>query len=213
MGGVSCWAMPLTCPVRSAGKGSTLRSWTRLISPGNSPSSCAARRSHRCSTATRSSAGLADHHALEVSDEVHQLCDGPCRDVRRRSARRSCRRRIRQRTWRSVRRRSMLDVSYAGSALVGQAGAVVEGPSPGVRFPACHRLSGTGHHLIVFGEAPRLDSSPRALGQTRLDCRCCKRAFRCDRGRRAQRRRHPRSAGRLHWVPRRPRRRDDDGRP
>ena len=25
------------------------------------------------------------------------------------------------------------------------------------RFPACRRLSGTGHHLIVFGEAPRLD--------------------------------------------------------
>jgi hypothetical protein len=56
-----------------------------------------------------------------------------------------------------TRRRSMLDVSYAGSALVGQAGAVVAGPSPGDRFPACHRLSGTCHHLIVFGRAPRMD--------------------------------------------------------
>jgi hypothetical protein len=56
-----------------------------------------------------------------------------------------------------LRKRSMLDVCYAGSALVGQAGAVVERPSPGDRFPACHRLSGTCHHLIVFGEAPRLD--------------------------------------------------------
>ena len=55
------------------------------------------------------------------------------------------------------RKRLMLDVSYAGSALVGQAGAVAGGPSPGERFPACHRLRGTGHHLIVFGEAPRLD--------------------------------------------------------
>ena len=55
-----------------------------------------------------------------------------------------------------MRRRSVLDVSYAGSALVGQAGAVVEGPSAGDRFPARCRLSGTCHHLIVFGEAPRL---------------------------------------------------------
>jgi hypothetical protein len=57
----------------------------------------------------------------------------------------------------AVRRRSMLDVSYAGSALIGQAGMVVADPSPGDRFPACHRLSGTCHHLIVFGAAPRLD--------------------------------------------------------
>ncbi len=100
--------------------------------------------------------GLADHHVLEVSDEVHSLvmdlvamCDGggaptlPQGDPAQNLA--------------AARRRSMLDVSYAGSALVGQAGAVVEGPSPGDRFPACHRLSGTCHHLIVFGEAPRLD--------------------------------------------------------
>ena len=99
--------------------------------------------------------GAADHHVLEVSDEIHRfvtdlvaMCDGggaptlpqgdPARDLA------------------AVRRRSMLDVSYAGSALVGQAGAVVEGPSAGDRFPARCRLSGTCHHLIVFGEAPRL---------------------------------------------------------
>jgi hypothetical protein len=100
--------------------------------------------------------GAADHHVLEVSDEVHgfvmeliAMCDGggaptlPPADPAENMA--------------AMRRRSMLDVSYAGSALVGQAGAVVEGPSPGDRFPACHRLSGTCHHLIVFGEAPRLD--------------------------------------------------------
>jgi 2-polyprenyl-6-methoxyphenol hydroxylase-like FAD-dependent oxidoreductase len=104
--------------------------------------------------------GLADHHVLEVSDEVHGLvmglvamCEGggvpnvptgvPAQNVA------------------ATRRRLMLDVSYAGSPLVGQAGAVpgaiLEGPSPGQRFPACQRLSGTGHHLIVFGEAPCLD--------------------------------------------------------
>jgi hypothetical protein len=100
--------------------------------------------------------GVADHHVLEVSDEVHSLvmdlvamCDGggaptlPQGDPAQNVA--------------AARRRSMLDVSYAGSALVGQAGAVVEGPSPGDRFPARHRLSGTCHHLIVFGGAPRLD--------------------------------------------------------
>jgi 2-polyprenyl-6-methoxyphenol hydroxylase-like FAD-dependent oxidoreductase len=100
--------------------------------------------------------GRADHHVLEVSDEVHSLvvdlvamCDSgraatlPQGDPAQELA--------------AVRRRSMLDVSYAGSALIGQAGMVVAEPSPGDRFPACHRLSGTCHHLIVFGAAPRLD--------------------------------------------------------
>ena len=100
--------------------------------------------------------GLADRHVLEVSDQVHSLvmglvamCHGdgepgvPQGDPAQKVA--------------GVRRRLMLDVSYAGSALVGQAGSVFDGPSPGERFPSCHRLRGTGHHLIVFGAAPRLD--------------------------------------------------------
>jgi 2-polyprenyl-6-methoxyphenol hydroxylase-like FAD-dependent oxidoreductase len=99
--------------------------------------------------------GIADHHVLEVSDEVHSfvmnliaMCDDggapavpPADPVEDMAA---------------ARRRSMLDVSYAGSAFVGEAGAVVEGLSPGGRFPACQHLSGTSHHLIAFGEAPRL---------------------------------------------------------
>jgi 2-polyprenyl-6-methoxyphenol hydroxylase-like FAD-dependent oxidoreductase len=100
--------------------------------------------------------GLADRHVLEVSDEVHSLvaglvatcgaggvpkvASGDPADNRK-----------------GARRRLMLDVSYAGSALVGQAGSIGEGPAPGERFPAGHRLNGTGHHLIVFGQAPRLD--------------------------------------------------------
>jgi 2-polyprenyl-6-methoxyphenol hydroxylase-like FAD-dependent oxidoreductase len=100
--------------------------------------------------------GIADHHVLEVSDEVHGFvmdliatCDGggapavpppdPAEDMA------------------SARRRSMLDISYAGSALVGQAGGIVDGLSPGTRFPACHFLRGTRHNLIAFGEVPRLD--------------------------------------------------------
>jgi 6-methylpretetramide 4-monooxygenase / 4-hydroxy-6-methylpretetramide 12a-monooxygenase len=101
--------------------------------------------------------GAADHHALEVSDEIHNFviemiamsAGGrtpvlPPADPAEAMA--------------VTRRRSMLDVSYAGSPLVGQAGAApIARPAPGERFPSCHRLSGTGHHLIVFGAAPRLD--------------------------------------------------------
>jgi 2-polyprenyl-6-methoxyphenol hydroxylase-like FAD-dependent oxidoreductase len=101
--------------------------------------------------------GAADHHALAVSDEIHGLvidlvakCDGgrtpvlPPADPAESLV--------------VLRKRSMLDVSYAGSPLVGHAGAaIVEGPSPGDRFPACSGFSGTCHHLIVFGDAPRLD--------------------------------------------------------
>ena len=99
--------------------------------------------------------GIADHHVLEVSDEVHSfvmnliaMCDDgapaalPPDSIEDMAA---------------ARRRSMLDVSYVGSALIAQAGVVVDGLSPGGRFPACHHLSGTSHHLIAFGEAPRLD--------------------------------------------------------
>jgi 2-polyprenyl-6-methoxyphenol hydroxylase-like FAD-dependent oxidoreductase len=99
--------------------------------------------------------GMADHHVLEVSDEIHTFvmnliatCDGgaltvpppdPAKDMA------------------AARRRSMLDISYAGSALVGQAGAGCDELSPGTRFPACSSLSGTRHHLIVFDDAPHLD--------------------------------------------------------
>jgi hypothetical protein len=57
----------------------------------------------------------------------------------------------------AARRRSMLDISYAGSALVGQAGAGCGGLSPGTRFTACSQLSGTRHHLIAFDAVPRLE--------------------------------------------------------
>jgi 2-polyprenyl-6-methoxyphenol hydroxylase-like FAD-dependent oxidoreductase len=100
--------------------------------------------------------GLANEHVLEVSDEVHSLvaelsamCEGGGTPTLRQGDE--------AQNVADARRRTMLDVSYAGSALVGQAGAPAEGPPPGQRFPACHRLSGTRHHLIVFGEAPRLD--------------------------------------------------------
>ncbi len=99
--------------------------------------------------------GLADRHVLLVSDEVHgfvmkliAMCqDGgvpvvpPEGPAERRAA---------------ARRRLMLDVSYEGSEFVGQAGTD-GGLPPGVRFPEWLRLDGPGHHLVVFGEPPRLD--------------------------------------------------------
>jgi 6-methylpretetramide 4-monooxygenase / 4-hydroxy-6-methylpretetramide 12a-monooxygenase len=100
--------------------------------------------------------GIADRHVLEASDEVHgfvmsliAMCDGggapvvPPEDPAESKA--------------STRRRLMLDVSYEGSEFVGQAGADADGLPPGVRFPGWLCLSGPGHHLVVFGEAPGLD--------------------------------------------------------
>lgn len=108
--------------------------------------------------------GLADHHVLQVSDEVHSLVMGlvamhrggeepalPPGDPDEHRA--------------GIRRRLMLDVSYAGSALVGQAGTFTEGPFPGERFPHRHRLNGISHHLVVFGKAPRLDDFRARWGE------------------------------------------------
>jgi 2-polyprenyl-6-methoxyphenol hydroxylase-like FAD-dependent oxidoreductase len=99
---------------------------------------------------------LADRHMLEVSGEIHSfvmelvaMCGGGREpNVPRGNS---------EQNLKTLRRRLMLDVSYAGSALVGQVGGGPEGLSPGERFPAWHLLAGTGHHVIVFGEAPRMD--------------------------------------------------------
>jgi 2-polyprenyl-6-methoxyphenol hydroxylase-like FAD-dependent oxidoreductase len=50
--------------------------------------------------------------------------------------------------------RSMLDVSYAGSSLVGEYPAITRSPmtpAPGDRYPDRTALEGTGHHLLLFG--------------------------------------------------------------
>lgn len=99
--------------------------------------------------------GMADRHVLEVSHEIHSfvmeliaMCGegtpvlppaDPAQDLA------------------TTRRRSMLDVSYAGSALAGGKVSSGSGPAPGSLFPTGHRLAGTCHHLLVFGAAPRLD--------------------------------------------------------
>ena len=79
--------------------------------------------------------GLADHHVLEVSDEVHGLVMGLVAMCGDGGAPRRAARAIRRRNMAAVRRRLMLDVSYAGSALVGQAGAVAGRPVTGRALP------------------------------------------------------------------------------
>jgi 2-polyprenyl-6-methoxyphenol hydroxylase-like FAD-dependent oxidoreductase len=100
--------------------------------------------------------GLADRHVLEVSGEIHSFVMGlvaTCADGGVPSVPPA----TPEQSLAAMRRRLMLDVSYVGSVLVGPAGVPIEGPTPGERFPACHRLSGTSHHLIVFGEGARRD--------------------------------------------------------
>lgn len=95
----------------------------------------------------------ADRHVLEVSDRLHQLAHGAVESARtgvtpppptpvQAAA--------------MVRSRSMLDVSYAGSPLVGQYPASTETPmtpAPGDRYPDRITLTGTEHHLLLFGTA------------------------------------------------------------
>ena len=100
--------------------------------------------------------GMADRHALDVSNEIHAhiaklvatFAAGGTPSVPPSTV---------DEIIAAARRRSMLDVSYAQSPLVDQAGDGSASPAPGERFPANLRLGGEGHHLIVFGDAPGLD--------------------------------------------------------
>jgi 2-polyprenyl-6-methoxyphenol hydroxylase-like FAD-dependent oxidoreductase len=100
--------------------------------------------------------GIADRHVLEVSDEAHrsvmdlvaQCQNGgaptasPLDPVTDKAA---------------ARRKAMLDISYAGSVLVGRPSPADNDIAVGSRFAACHRLRGTRHHLIVPNGAACLD--------------------------------------------------------
>ena len=97
---------------------------------------------------------LADQRVLEVSDMLHRRTLGlatapaaspePPSDPAHAVA--------------LARARAMLDISYAGSPLVGEhigsattPTASIPGPGPGERFPDRIRLTGTLHHLLLFG--------------------------------------------------------------
>lgn len=98
--------------------------------------------------------GFTDRHVLEVSDQIHMTVMGlvtayasgqqpvmPPPDAARDLA--------------LQRSRAMLDVSYAESPLVAEfaPNGAATTPAVGSRFPDRIRLSGTGHHLLVFGDA------------------------------------------------------------
>jgi hypothetical protein len=97
---------------------------------------------------------LADRRVLEVSDMLHRGALGlatvpaaalqPPPDPAHALA--------------LARARGMLDISYAGSPLVGEhlgsttmPPAPIPGPAAGERFPDRIRLTGTLHHLLLFG--------------------------------------------------------------
>jgi 2-polyprenyl-6-methoxyphenol hydroxylase-like FAD-dependent oxidoreductase len=100
--------------------------------------------------------GMADRHALDVSNEIHShvtalvaaYCESSAPKLPSSTA---------EQLAAAARKRSMLDISYAGSPLVGEAGQSSGGPAPGERFPASLKLRGESHHLIVFGAAPGLE--------------------------------------------------------
>ena len=96
----------------------------------------------------------ADRHVLEVSDDVHQLAEGAVESARTGVFPDPP---SKKRLAEMVRSRSMLDVSYAGTPLVGEYLAAgtppLAGPGPGDRYPGRIDLPGTRHHLLISGAA------------------------------------------------------------
>jgi 2-polyprenyl-6-methoxyphenol hydroxylase-like FAD-dependent oxidoreductase len=93
----------------------------------------------------------ADRHVLMVSDRLHQLAYRSVESARTGVIPAPP---TREEVAAMVRSRSMLDVSYAGSSLVGEYPAgprTSMTPAPGDRYPDRAALAGTGHHLLLFG--------------------------------------------------------------
>jgi 6-methylpretetramide 4-monooxygenase / 4-hydroxy-6-methylpretetramide 12a-monooxygenase len=103
----------------------------------------------------------ADRHVLKVSDQVHELARAAAESARTGSfpAPPSP-----EAVAALVRARSMLDVSYTGSALAGEhvapAGRVLDGPGPGDRYPDRAVLTGTRHTLLLSGDVPESEVAP-----------------------------------------------------
>ena len=96
---------------------------------------------------------LADRRVLEVSDMLHRrtlgLATAPAASPEPPDPAHAVA---------LARARAMLDISYAGSPLVGEhVGSIttptasIPGPGPSERFPDRIRLTGTLHHLLLFG--------------------------------------------------------------
>jgi len=101
---------------------------------------------------------LADQHMLDVSDMLHRRALALAKAQINAAAPPPEPARVIA----LARARGMLDVSYAGSPIVGEhrestaaPPAPPLGPGPGERFPDRIRLTGTLHHLLLFGtDAP-----------------------------------------------------------
>ena len=97
---------------------------------------------------------LADRHVLEVSDSLHRLAYGAVESARTGLYPEPP---APEHLAALVRARSMLDISYAGTPLVGEYLAPDAprpgGPAPGDRYPGRDGLSGPGHHLVISGRA------------------------------------------------------------
>jgi 6-methylpretetramide 4-monooxygenase / 4-hydroxy-6-methylpretetramide 12a-monooxygenase len=97
---------------------------------------------------------IADHHVLDVSDQVHlSICEMAEAARARRELHAAM---VDPITAALVRNsRAMIDVDYGASPLVvdyGPGKAGTTGPRPGQWYPDRARFGGTAHHVLVFGE-------------------------------------------------------------
>jgi 2-polyprenyl-6-methoxyphenol hydroxylase-like FAD-dependent oxidoreductase len=99
----------------------------------------------------------ADRHVVEVSDALHAVAHQAVESAR--TGESAGPPPTPEQVAALVRTRSMLDVTYAGSPLVGEhigadgAAASAPAPGPGERYPDRTTLTGTRHHLLLFGAA------------------------------------------------------------
>jgi hypothetical protein len=95
----------------------------------------------------------ADRHVLMVSDRLHHLATRAVESARTGTVPAPP---TPAEVAAMVQSRSMLDVSYAGSSIVGEYPADTRTPmtpAPGDRYPDRAALTGPGHHLVLFGVA------------------------------------------------------------
>jgi 6-methylpretetramide 4-monooxygenase / 4-hydroxy-6-methylpretetramide 12a-monooxygenase len=110
---------------------------------------------------------VADRHVVEVSDGLHAIARGAVEAAR--TGESAGPPPSPEQVAALVRARSMLDVTYADGPLVGEhvdadgAAAGAPAPGPGDRYPDRTTLTGTGHHLLLFGAADET-----ALARVRL---------------------------------------------
>ena len=110
---------------------------------------------------------IADHHVLDVSDDVHSgiidIADAvrQGREVSPEAADPATTALLRN-------SRVMIDFDYAGSPLVADHkanGSTTAEPHPGQRYPDWTRLGGASHHVLVFGPVADAASSLARLGR------------------------------------------------